>query len=444
MKFPSSFLTLSLLGTTVQAFPSLHLRGAAKVSRNVREEALFEDLKRQVENHPAVQKRLLVDSLRTPIDVTGKHAFVAPNFENGDQRGPCPGLNALANHNYISHDGVVSMVDLIANVNAVYGMGIELITVLAIMGTVGVGDPLSLNPGFSIGGYTPKVVNILGNLGGLLGTPRGLSGAHNWIEADSSNTRDDLYVTGDASTMNMTLFLQIANGSDSEVITMQDIGKRAAERLAYSKTTNPYLYYGPYTGMIARNAGYAFSGRLLSNHTTEHPDGYLTQGVLRSMFGVYEENGSFVYKKGWEQIPSNWYRTPVDYGLVSLNVDLLAWMAEYPTLASIGGNTGTVNSFTGLDISNITGGVLNAESLLEGNNLMCFSLEVVKTFAPNSLSPLFATIAVPLKLLLDVINTSILDIAGCPQFSDLSMDGKSLFKGLEDTYPGAAKSGVSF
>ncbi|PQE20324.1 oxidase protein [Rutstroemia sp. NJR-2017a BBW] len=320
------------------------------------------------------------------------------------------------------------MVDLIANVNAVFGMGIELITILAIMGTVGVGDPLSLNPGFSIGGYTPKVANLLGNLGGLMGTPRGLDGAHNWIEADSSNTRDDLYVTGDSSTMNMTLFLQIANGADSEVITMQDIGKRAAERLAYSKTTNPYLYYGPYTGMIARNAGFAFSGRLLSNHTADHPDGYLTQGVLRS----------------WEQIPSNWYRTPVDYGLVSLNVDLLAWMAEYPTLASIGGNTGTVNSFAGLDISDITGGVLNAESLLEGNNLMCFGLEVVKTFAPNSLSPLFAAIAVPLKLLLDVVNTSILDIAGCPDFGDMTMDGKPFFQGLQDTYPGAGKSGVSF
>jgi hypothetical protein len=41
------------------------------------------------------------------IDVTGAHAFVeaGPN----DLRGPCPGLNALANHNYIPHHGVVSV-----------------------------------------------------------------------------------------------------------------------------------------------------------------------------------------------------------------------------------------------------------------------------------------------------------------------------------------------
>lgn len=49
-------------------------------------------------------------------------------------------------------------------------MGVDLITVLAVMGTVGVGNPLSLNPGFSIGGKSRKANNILGNLFGLLGT----------------------------------------------------------------------------------------------------------------------------------------------------------------------------------------------------------------------------------------------------------------------------------
>lgn len=44
--------------------------------------------------------------------VTGRHKFVPPDFEAGDQRGPCPGLNALANHNYIPHDGVVNVRDL--------------------------------------------------------------------------------------------------------------------------------------------------------------------------------------------------------------------------------------------------------------------------------------------------------------------------------------------
>jgi len=38
--------------------------------------------------------------------VSGEHAFVAPNFANGDIRGPCPGLNVLSNHGYLPHNGV--------------------------------------------------------------------------------------------------------------------------------------------------------------------------------------------------------------------------------------------------------------------------------------------------------------------------------------------------
>jgi hypothetical protein len=41
------------------------------------------------------------------------HAFVAPDFSAGDQRGPCPGLNAMANHNYIPHNGVGTITQFI-------------------------------------------------------------------------------------------------------------------------------------------------------------------------------------------------------------------------------------------------------------------------------------------------------------------------------------------
>ena len=51
----------------------------------------------------------------------------------------------------------------------VYGMGVDLATVLAVMGTVWGGNPLSLDPSFSIGGKDTGVENLLGNLGGLLG-----------------------------------------------------------------------------------------------------------------------------------------------------------------------------------------------------------------------------------------------------------------------------------
>lgn len=47
-----------------------------------------------------------------PRTVTGDHAFQPPNFTNGDIRGSCPGLNALANHGYLSRTGVVNVSSL--------------------------------------------------------------------------------------------------------------------------------------------------------------------------------------------------------------------------------------------------------------------------------------------------------------------------------------------
>ncbi|KAK6863781.1 oxidase [Apiospora arundinis] len=391
------------------------------------------------------EKRLLFDPLTEPIDVSGKHAFQPPNFAKGDQRGPCPGLNALANHGYMSRDGVVGFLEVVEAGNKVFGMGIELITVLSVMGTVGVGNPLSLTPGFSIGGESRKSSNILGNLLGLLGTPRGLDGSHNWIEGDASGTRDDLYVTGDASTMNMTLFKMMYDSVEGDVITLDDIAARAAQRFDEAIAINPYFYYGPYTGLVARNAGYIFSGRLLSNHSHENPTGVrLTKDVMRSFYGVHQdENGELVYKKGWEQIPANWYRIAADYGLVQTNLDLVDWIVQHPVLASVGGNLGRVNSYAGVNVEDVTGGVLNATSLLEGNNLMCFVLQVVKTFAPNSASSLFKTLEAPLKLVNDAVLNPLLDLS-CPAFKDLSMDGKDFLTGLMDKYPGAAKSGFAF
>jgi hypothetical protein len=51
-------------------------------------------------------------------------------------------------------------------------MGIDLVTILSAMGTAWVGNPLSLDPGFSIGGPSSGVNNLLGNVLGLLGMTR--------------------------------------------------------------------------------------------------------------------------------------------------------------------------------------------------------------------------------------------------------------------------------
>lgn len=63
--------------------------------------------KRQVTFDPSTQY----------VSTTGANAFVPPDFAAGDQRGPCPGLNALANHGYLPHSGVASLTTITDAVN---------------------------------------------------------------------------------------------------------------------------------------------------------------------------------------------------------------------------------------------------------------------------------------------------------------------------------------
>ena len=53
------------------------------------------------------------------IDVTGEHAWAPPGA--GDLRGPCPGLNALANHGYFPRNGIVPLAVGASATEEVYG-----------------------------------------------------------------------------------------------------------------------------------------------------------------------------------------------------------------------------------------------------------------------------------------------------------------------------------
>lgn len=107
MKF---LTTISFLfaAYTVDAFPTL----TAGNLKGITPENLNNAIK-AVETYRS-EKRFIIDSSK-PIDITGKHAFQAPG--KNDQRGPCPGLNALANHNYISHDGITSYAEVVTAIN---------------------------------------------------------------------------------------------------------------------------------------------------------------------------------------------------------------------------------------------------------------------------------------------------------------------------------------
>lgn len=166
----------------------------------------------------------------------------------------------------------------------------------------------------------------------------------------------------------------------------------------------------------------------------EHPAGLLTGDVLKSFYAVTGDYPNFKYTPGYEKFPNNWYkRNPVDYYTIPyLSVDIDVMALEHPQFLSIGGNTGKVNTFTGVDPADLTGGVYNSGTLLEGNNLICYGLQLSLAEAPDLLSGLFSDITAATQQLGTAINNATNGL-GCPELSNANQDQ---FKTKFANYPG--------
>ena len=145
---------------------------------------------------------------------------------------------------------------------------------------------------------------------------------------------------------------------------------------------------------------------LFSNHSTKHPNGILDKGTLKSFFAITEHpDGSLTYQKGYERIPDNWYRRPLGevnaYSPASFAIDFAQVAAAVPEAASVGGNTGTVNSFAGVDLGDITGGAYHTSDLLNPKKFVCFFYQLTLAVVPDFLrsEALGTSLAAALKLL---------------------------------------------
>jgi hypothetical protein len=74
-------------------------------------------------------------------------------------------------------------------------------------------------------------------------------------------------------------------------------------------------------------------------------------------------------------------------------------------------NTGTTNSFSGVNVGELTGGVFNSASLLEKNNLGCFILQVASQAKPDLLA---ASLTQLTSLLGDLVSQ-----LGCPKLGKI-------------------------
>lgn len=130
-----------------------------------------------------------IGGIKVPAPGDEAHNYTAPG--PGDIRGPCPGLNAAANHNvraacspstshltekqFLSHDGITTFTELVDAQQNVYNIGFDLAVTLATLGVSLDGDIVTGK--LSIGCDATSRTSSLG-LGSLLGDELGLNG-HN-------------------------------------------------------------------------------------------------------------------------------------------------------------------------------------------------------------------------------------------------------------------------
>ncbi|MCJ1441811.1 MAG: hypothetical protein MMC23_002303 [Stictis urceolatum] len=365
------------------------------------------------------------DAEQQYVSNTGAHAFVAPSGD--DQRGPCPGLNAIANHNYMPHNGIGDFNDFVTGTAAVFGMAADLAGFLAVYGAVFDGDLTQ----YSIGGPYPSLVN----LGGLLGEPMGLSGSHNKYEGDVSPTRGDLFQYGNDYLVQLNQFkaLYEAGQINGDNVDIPVLNQRRSERFDESVNENPYFFNAPFSGVVASPAAWSFVYRFMANKSAEYPEGKLDGETLKSFYSITGDYPDFTYTAGHEKIPDNWYkRNLVDYYTIPyFALDAAQAALEYPKLLTLGGNTGTPNSFVGIDPGNLTNGTYNSDNILKGNNAVCYGLEATLMELPDLLTGLYSDIDPAMDKLGPYFNNAT-NALGCPQLNKINKDQFSKYPGYSD------------
>lgn len=157
-----------------------------------------------------------------------------------------------------------------------------------------------------------------------------------------------------------------------------------------SVSTNPYFYSAPFAGVAVANAAHTFVPALMSNHSAEYPNGILDKETLKSFFAITEAaDGTLSWQPGYERIPDNWYRRPLgvvnEYSPASFAQDLVQMAAVVPESIAVGGNTGTVNSFAGANLGDITSGAYQSSDLLNPTKFVCYFYQLTLAVVPDFL-----------------------------------------------------------
>ena len=215
------------------------------------------------------------------------HQYIAPGPT--DVRGNCPTLNTLANHGYLSRDGITSFAEAANAIQEAYSMSFDIAVFLSALGLLAGGDIPTGK--YSIGGQDSRVPETLGQP--VYGIDR-----HGLFEIDASISRGDRYF-GDNHSFNITRWNALVNDANTYAVK-----NNAAQRVEESRATNPEFTMGGNFAVIY--ATRALLTRPLPNGTAPNtPD-------FKNIAPFYLN----------ETFPENWYRIPNSYSLVDLLGDI--------------------------------------------------------------------------------------------------------------------------
>ncbi|KAL1586231.1 hypothetical protein WHR41_05391 [Cladosporium halotolerans] len=330
---------------------------------------------------------------QVPMPGDEDHKFIAPG--KNDIRGPCPGMNMLANHGFIARDGITNFQESVDACQNVFNMNWDLATVITLIALV-LGDGDVLSQKFSIGcdatSRTAAVELIAGSQPGLNG--------HGNFEVDASMSRDDYFLAeGDAFTLNVTLFAQMVETTGGQ-FTQSGISSLKHQRWHQSQQENPNFFFGP-IGLISYAAS-AFLPELYGDGKSASTE------TVATFFGVHQQDdGSWIYGHN-ESIPEGWTSRKEPYGLVGVVENFLKMYLEKPVL--FGGNTAD-GHFDGLDFGAIKDGKIDAA--ISVDDTLCLVYQLLLWPVPGLLNGVLDIGTDALELVTSTLGSTLTDL-GCP------------------------------
>ncbi|KAK5117240.1 hypothetical protein LTR62_005857 [Meristemomyces frigidus] len=335
---------------------------------------------------------------QVPANGDTAHYYVAPG--PNDIRGPCPGLNAAANHNFLAHDGITTYNELVDAQQNLYNVGYDLANLLAVLGLITTdGDIVTEKLSIGCDATTRTSINPT-----LTGSEPGLDG-HNKFEADSSLTRNDFFLdNGDDFTFNGTLFgmMDATTGGNFD---RAGLSTYRYQRWHQSQIENPNFEFGPLTLLLYGAASFLYELMPNGNH------GYAPDlETISSFFGAEKQSDGtwgFVHEK----IPASWTNRVAPYTNNDVTNEIVAMYLENPVL--FGGNTAS-GAFDTISFGAIKDGAISPSINAADTSCLLYQLTTANipgyansavtptvdalSFALEKLSPSFKNLGCPIPL----------------------------------------------